>query len=284
MAYKDLNDLFQQVLGRAPDPGAQEHWRNLDVNDENSIAMFKRAAAPELAVTHYMAPPAGQTPATSTAGATPPYDPNGQPNSIANLYQNVLGRNPDAAGAQFWEKQFGGTTANDAQRQQFIGAAGTELSNNASQWSPQTQTYNGPNTQGLIYGQPMNGQPAAGTPQTSPMRGGGKGGTSQTLGGTSQTLGGTNQSMSGSSQPMSTYGKGGNYANTDYAPREAPSGNFNALMGKGGQTQGAQGASTNSATSGQPQMGQPNAYPNTVGMGDNLRNTTANTGGKGKGA
>ena len=55
-------------------------------------------------------------------------------------------------------------------------------------------------------------------------------------------------------------------------------------MGKGGQTQGFQGASTNSATSGQPQMGQPNMYPNTVSMKDNSGNTTANTGGKGKGA
>jgi hypothetical protein len=219
---------------------------------------------------------AGQ-PAGSTAGATPPYDPNGQPNSIANLYQNVLGRNPDAAGAQFWAKQFGGTTANEAQRQQFIGAAGSELSNNASQWQPQTQTYGSPNTQGLIYGQPMNGQPAAGSPQSSPMPGGGKGGSNQALGGSTQP-------MSSSNQPVSTYGKGGNYANTDYAPREAPSGNFNALMGKGGQTQGSQGASTNSATSGQPQMGQPNMYPNTVGMKDNSGNTTANAGGKGKGA
>jgi len=33
--------------------------------------------------------------------------------------------------------------------------------------------------------------------------------------------------------------------------------------------QGMQGSYTNSATSGQPQMGQPNLYPNTVGMGDN---------------
>ena len=167
---------------------------------------------------------AGQ-PAGSTAGVTPPYDPNGQPNSIANLYQNVLGRNPDAAGAQFWAKQFGGTTANDAQRQQFIGAAGNELSNNASQWQPQTQTYNDP-MGGNTYGG-SNIQPMAGTPQKAPMPGGAK--------------------------------------------------------GKGGPIPGAQGASTNSATSGQPQMGQPNAYPNTVGMKDNSGNTTATTGGKGKG-
>jgi hypothetical protein len=48
--------------------------------------------------------------------------------------------------------------------------------------------------------------------------------------------------------------------------------------------QGANGVITNPATSGQPQMGMPNQYPNTVGMGDNSRNITANTGGKGKGA
>lgn len=235
MAYKDLNDLYQQVLGRPVDAGGAQYWRTLDVNDENSIDMFKKAAAGELSRTGYKAPPVGQTPAVTqpavtgqtpavagqpavqTPGATPPYDPNGQPNSIANLYQNVLGRNPDAAGAQFWAKQFGGTTANEAQRQQFIGASGTELSNNASQWQPQTQTYNS-----------LNNQPAANLPQKSSMPSGGK--------------------------------------------------------GKSGPTPGYQGASTNSATSGQPQMGQPNMYPNTIGMKDNSGNTTASTGGKGKGA
>jgi len=210
MAYKDLNDLYQQVLGRAPDPSGQQYWRTLDVNEDNGLELFKRAAAPELARTGYRPPPPGQTPPPAIA-----------PTSTA--------------------------PASPAQTIQPVGGSAGQIDTG---WNAQNQTYGSPNTQGLIYGQPMNGQPAAGTPQKAPMPGG---------------------------------GKGGNYANTDYAPREAPSGNFNALMGKSGQTLGSQGASTNSATSGQPQMGQPNAYPNTVGMKDNSRNTTATTGGKGKG-
>jgi hypothetical protein len=49
-------------------------------------------------------------------------------------------------------------------------------------------------------------------------------------------------------------------------------------MGKGG------GTVTNSATSGQPRIGQPNAYPNTVGMGDNTQQQPNQAQAKGKGA
>lgn len=38
-----------------------------------------------------------------------------------------------------------------------------------------------------------------------------------------------------------------------------------------GQPMGKGGAVTNSATSGQPRIGQPNLYPNTVGIGDNMQ-------------
>ena len=48
-------------------------------------------------------------------------------------------------------------------------------------------------------------------------------------------------------------------------------------MGKGG-------AVTNSATSGQPRVGQPNLYPNTVGMGDNTQQQPNQAQAKGKGA
>jgi len=48
-------------------------------------------------------------------------------------------------------------------------------------------------------------------------------------------------------------------------------------MGKGGNV-------TNSSTSGQPRMGQPNQYPNTVGQWDNARiQSSQSGGGKGKG-
>ena len=48
--------------------------------------------------------------------------------------------------------------------------------------------------------------------------------------------------------------------------------------------QGMQGASTNSATSGQPRMGAPNQYPNTVGQWDNTQIKPVGQQGKGKGA
>jgi hypothetical protein len=59
-------------------------------------------------------------------------------------------------------------------------------------------------------------------------------------------------------------------------PQQPPQGQF---VGKGAR-------STNAATSGQPQMGQPNMYPNTVGQWDNASiqpQQPRNSGGKGKG-
>jgi len=59
----------------------------------------------------------------------------------------------------------------------------------------------------------------------------------------------------------------------------------NGVMGAGisGQLQGANGVITNPSTSGQPQMGAPNPYPNTIGMGDNKQQQSPNAGGgKGK--
>jgi hypothetical protein len=53
-----------------------------------------------------------------------------------------------------------------------------------------------------------------------------------------------------------------------------------------GQSVGKGARSTNAATSGQPQMGQPNMYPNTVGQWDNASiqpQQSRNRGGKGKG-
>jgi hypothetical protein len=47
-------------------------------------------------------------------------------------------------------------------------------------------------------------------------------------------------------------------------------------MGKGGNY-------SMSATSGQPRVGQPNQYPNTVGMGDNTQQQPNQAQAKGKG-
>ena len=69
---------------------------------------------------------------------------------------------------------------------------------------------------------------------------------------------------------------------TGGVPNQAGSGQiFNQTMGKGGQA--PQQTTTNAATSGQPQMGQPNTYSNTVGPWDNSNNQTQVQSGKGKG-
>ena len=62
----------------------------------------------------------------------------------------------------------------------------------------------------------------------------------------------------------------------DLSVNTFPGPNFQQPQGKGG-------ASTNSATSGQPRMGQPNNYANTVGGWDNASIQPQRSGGKGKG-
>ena len=73
-------------------------------------------------------------------------------------------------------------------------------------------------------------------------------------------------------QPQTSGGKGTPVAETQPVPEQPKP------MGKGG-------AQTNSATSGQPTMGAPNKYPNTVGQWDNTQQQTQQPmQGKGKGA
>lgn len=85
-------------------------------------------------------------------------------------------------------------------------------------------------------------------------------------------------------------GVGSSVANTLPAPAPAPPPTQtdqatptdpNAQTSAQGMPMG-KGNMSYSPTSGQPAMGQPNPYPNTVGMGDNSANTPST--GKGKGA
>lgn len=54
-------------------------------------------------------------------------------------------------------------------------------------------------------------------------------------------------------------------------------------QGKGSGKSGGMGSTTNSATSGQPRMGQPNPYPNTIQPWDNSSIQPQTQSGKGKG-
>ena len=59
--------------------------------------------------------------------------------------------------------------------------------------------------------------------------------------------------------------------------------NQNIGKGSGKSGQSSQPSTTNSATSGQPRMGQSNPYPNTIQPWDNANIQTQSNSGKGKG-
>lgn len=68
----------------------------------------------------------------------------------------------------------------------------------------------------------------------------------------------------------------GQMPQADTQPNSNPNAGIPQPMGKGG-------AQTNSATSGQPRIGQENQYSNTVGQWDNKQQQPFHIGGKGKG-
>jgi hypothetical protein len=80
-------------------------------------------------------------------------------------------------------------------------------------------------------------------------------------------------------QQPQTGSSGKGYApQADTQPNPNPNAGTPQPMGKGGRQ-------TNSATSGQPTMGAPNSYPNTVGQWDNtqIQPLPSKNAGKGKG-
>jgi len=76
-------------------------------------------------------------------------------------------------------------------------------------------------------------------------------------------------------------GKGFQQSPTDNSQLQSP---VQSTMNGQPTPMGKGGAVTNSATSGQPRVGQPNLYPNTVGMGDNTQQQPNQAQAKGKGA
>lgn len=76
-------------------------------------------------------------------------------------------------------------------------------------------------------------------------------------------------------------GKGFQQSPTDSSQLQSP---VQSTMNGQPTPMGKGGAVTNSATSGQPRVGQPNLYPNTVGMGDNTQQQPNQAQAKGKGA
>jgi len=99
---KNIANLYQGVLGRAPDAGGAAYWaeRFGSEVDPEEAALFTQAAEPELIA---------RTPA-----------------HIANLYKEVLGRAPDTGGAAYWAKEFG-DEVNADEMNTFIQAAQPEM-------------------------------------------------------------------------------------------------------------------------------------------------------------
>ena len=122
-AINSVEDLYTQVLGRAPDAGGLAYWQQGfgDTIDANEIASFKQAAQAELA---NRSAPEQQILApnlVNTGGGAPAAA------SVSDLYQSILGRAPESEGAAgYWQNQFGSTIdANELA--QFKTAAQAEI-------------------------------------------------------------------------------------------------------------------------------------------------------------
>ena len=121
MATKaEIEKLYTEILGRAPDPAGLEFWKN----SGQSVADIKKqfAATPEAQVAAIYQNVLGRAPdPTGSAywqqqiaqpgGLFGAYtDIKNTPEALArqnvtSIYQDVLGRAPDVAGKEFWEKQ-----------------------------------------------------------------------------------------------------------------------------------------------------------------------------------
>ena len=122
-AINSVEDLYTQVLGRAPDAGGLAYWQQGfgDTIDANEIASFKTAAQAELA---NRSAPEQQILApnlVNTGGGAP------AATSVADLYQGILGRAPESSDvSNYWQNQFGSTIdANELA--QFKTAAQAEI-------------------------------------------------------------------------------------------------------------------------------------------------------------
>lgn len=94
-----IKNTYQDTLGRSPDPEGAEYWRQQMLSGSGPSAFrrdFMSGAKPELAS---MMPQPQQPP--------PPQQPAGPDytSMVNSAYKDVLGRDPDAEGAQYWTNQ-----------------------------------------------------------------------------------------------------------------------------------------------------------------------------------
>lgn len=134
-------DLYRQVLGREPDPAGLAH--NLGLLQSGAIS------ASDLAGAFAGSQEAQSSPTASPSAAPPSYSPpsgdgggGNAASQVANLYQSILGRSPDA-GAKDWEKLLEAGYSID-QLAREIGASAEARNKALSGLSPETRA-NDPN-------------------------------------------------------------------------------------------------------------------------------------------
>lgn len=116
----EIEKLYTDILGRAPDPAGLEFWKNSGQSAADIAKQFK--ATPEAQVAAIYQNVLGRAP--DAAGSAYWQQQLAQPGglfgaytdikntpealarqNVTGIYQDVLGRAPDVAGKEFWEKQ-----------------------------------------------------------------------------------------------------------------------------------------------------------------------------------
>lgn len=142
---QEITNAYQSVLGRAPDAAGLAYWSNPASNF--NLDAFKAGAAQELAATptptpSYFVnnPDVAAAYQQNSYGLTPEqfaqthYEKYGQTeqraaptySSVSDIYQSYLGRAPEQAGLDYWNKQFG-PTIDQNEVNTFLAAAQPEL-------------------------------------------------------------------------------------------------------------------------------------------------------------
>ena len=141
-----VTDLYRSNLNRSPDPGEIDYWKAQfgDEIDERERAVFRSAAGPELAGRQTEQKAArdavaqkkamrrsqgsGQMYSNINAGlaALAPETNPMYAGPVGDLYRDILRREPDAGGLEFWKSKFG-DTVDQQERAAFQGAAAPEI-------------------------------------------------------------------------------------------------------------------------------------------------------------
>ena len=122
----DIEKLYRDVLGRAPDTGGSDYWTKQFLEDGTIDATerktFEQAALPEIELTKLYQDVLKRAPDTGGSAywakqfledgvidenERKTFEQAALPEiEITKLYQDVLGRAPDPAGFEYWKKQF----------------------------------------------------------------------------------------------------------------------------------------------------------------------------------